>query len=134
VLALTVVQADGRVIHTGGRARKSSAGYDLTSLFIGSEGTLGVITELTVRVYGIPEATVGAVCTFPSLDEAVQTTIQAIQLGVPVARIELLDEAQIRAVNNYSGLDYREAPTLFFEFNGSEATVEDVAGTVQKLA
>lgn len=134
VLAMTVVLADGRIIHTGGRARKSSAGYDLTRLFIGSEGTLGVITELTVRLYGNPEAVASAVCTFPKLSDAVQATIQAIQYGVPVARIELLDEAQIRAVSRYSELECREAPTLFFEFHGSEANVAEQAARVQEIA
>lgn len=134
VLGMTVVLADGRVIHTGGRARKSSAGYDLTGLLIGSEGTLGVITELTVRLYGNPEAVASAVCTFPSLGDAVQTTIHAIQFGVPAARIELLDDAQIRAVNRFSDLDCREAPTLFFEFHGSQAHVAEQAATVQEIA
>jgi len=114
VLSLTVVLADGRVIRTARRARKSAAGYDLTRLFVGSEGTLGVITELTVRLYGIPEAISAAVCAFPTLENAVDTVISTIQAGVPVARIELLDEAQMAAINKYSKLDHQVAPTLFF--------------------
>ena len=114
VLSLTVVMADGRVIRTARRARKSSAGYDLTRLFVGSEGTLGVITEVTVKLYGIPEAILSAVCPFPDLESAVNTTILTIQSGIPVARIELLDEAQLDAVNKYSGLDCALTPTLFF--------------------
>ncbi len=119
VLSLTVVLADGRVIRTARRARKSAAGYDLTRLFVGSEGTLGIITELTVRLYGIPEAISAAVCAFPTLEDAVDTVILTIQSGVPVARIELLDEAQMDAINKYSKLDHKVAPTLFFEFHGS---------------
>jgi D-lactate dehydrogenase (cytochrome) len=135
VLGLTVVLADGRVIRTGGRARKSAAGYDLTRLFIGSEGTLGVITELTLRLYGMPEAVSAAVCPFESLDGAVRTVITTIQLGIPVARIELLDELQMKAVNRYAQLSYPEQPTLFFEFHGtSGAAVAEHASAVQELA
>jgi D-lactate dehydrogenase (cytochrome) len=135
VLGLTVVLADGRVIRTGGRARKSSAGYDLTALFVGSEGTLGIISEVCVRLYGLPEAVSAATCPFESMDGAVDTVITTIQLGIPVARIELLDEVQIEAVNRYSRLDYPLKPTLFFEFHGtSEAAVSEHARTVEELA
>jgi len=134
VLGLTVVLADGRVIRTGGRARKSSAGYDLTRLFVGSEGTLGIITEVTLRLYPQPEAISAAVCAFPSVDAAVRTVIQTIQMGVPVARCELLDALTITAVNRHSKLDLREAPMLFMEFHGSQASVSEQAETVQEIA
>ena len=135
VRGLTVVLADGRVIRTGGRARKSSAGYDLTRLFIGSEGTLGVITEITLRVYGLPEAVSAAICAFDSLEGAVRTVISTIQLGIPVARIELLDEVMMDAVNHYSRLSHPVKPTLLFEFHGtSQAGVSEHATAVQEIA
>ena len=135
VLGTTVVLADGRIIRTGGRARKSSSGYDLTRLFVGSEGTLGVITELTLRLYGRPEAVRAAVCPFDSMEGAANTVIQTIQLGIPVARIEIIDEAQLRVVNAYSKTNYPLAPTLFFEFHGtSEVVVEDQIRSVEEIA
>lgn len=134
VLALTVVLPDGRIIRTARRARKSAAGYDLTRLFIGSEGTLGIITEVTLRLYGIPEAISAAVCPFPTLDAAVGTVIETIQIGVPIARIEFLDPTTMKAINRYSKLDYPEMFTLFFEFHGTESGVEDQVETVQRIA
>lgn len=134
VLGLTVVLADGRIIKTGGRARKSSAGYDLTRLFVGSEGTLGIMTEITLRLYGIPEAMSAAVCSFKTLEGAVDTVIQVMQSSIPMARIELLDDAQMDAINRYSKLDYPVAPTLFFEFHGTEAGVKEQAEIVRAFA
>ncbi len=134
VLGLTVVLADGRVIRTGGRARKSAAGYDLTRLFVGSEGTLGIITEVQLRLYGIPEAISSAVCSFPTLEGAVKTVTQTIQMGIPVARIELLDEFQMDAINRYSDLSYPAQPTLFFEFHGSDSGVREQAELVGEIA
>jgi D-lactate dehydrogenase (cytochrome) len=135
VLGLTVVLADGRVVRTGGRARKSSSGYDLTKLFVGSEGTLGVITELTLRLHGRPDALAAATCHFETIEQAVRTVITTIQLGIPVARIELLDDVQVNAVNNFSGLSYPVFPTLFFEFHGlSDRDVSEQAEAVGEIA
>ena len=135
VLSLEAVMPDGRVVRTGRRARKSSAGYDLTRLLVGSEGTLGVITEITLKVYGIPEAISSAVCQFPDLDSAVSTTILTTQSGIPVARMELLDSTQMGACVRYSKLEgYEVRPTLFFEFHGSEASVVEQAESVQAIA
>ncbi|WP_305986194.1 FAD-binding oxidoreductase [Roseibium sp. MMSF_3544] len=134
VLGLTVVTADGRIIRTGGRARKSSAGYDLTRLFVGSEGTLGVITELTIRLFGQPESVSGGICPFPDVESACNAVITTIQMGIPVARIELLDSLQVRACNSYSKLDLAETPTLFLEFHGSEAGVQEQSEMFSSIA
>lgn len=134
VLGLTVVMADGRIVRTGGRARKSAAGYDLTRLFVGSEGTLGVITEIQLRLNGIPEAISAAVCPFADLQGAVNTVMTTIQSGIPIARIELLDEVQMDAVNRYAKFDYPVQPTLFFEFHGTEAGVREQVEMVGEIA
>jgi D-lactate dehydrogenase (cytochrome) len=133
-LALEVVTASGDVIHTGTRAKKSSAGYDLTRLMVGSEGTLGVITEITVKLYPLPEAVMAATCSFATLADAVNTTIQIIQLGVPIARCELLDANTIRMVNAHSKLALREDAMLLMEFHGSPASVREQVETVQAIA
>jgi D-lactate dehydrogenase (cytochrome) len=133
VLGLTVVLADGRVIRTGGRSRKSAAGYDLTRLFVGSEGTLGIITEVRVRLYGVPEQMAAAVALFPTVGDAVNTVIRTIQSGVPVARIELVDAVQMDALIRYAKLDYPVQPALFFEFHGTERGVEEQAEMVAAL-
>jgi D-lactate dehydrogenase (cytochrome) len=134
VLGLTVVNAQGTVLRTARRAKKSAAGYDLTRLFIGSEGTLGIVTEITLRLAAQPEAIAAAVCHFPSVDAAVRTTMATIQSGIAVARCELLDTAAVRAVNAYSHLELREQPLLLFEFHGSESTLAEQSGLVQEIA
>jgi D-lactate dehydrogenase (cytochrome) len=134
VLALEVVTASGDVIRTGTRAKKSSAGYDLTRLMVGSEGTLGVMTEITLKLYPLPEAISAAVCSFPSIEAAVCTTIQIIQMGVPIARVELIDSNSVRMVNAYSKLSLEEAPMLLMEFHGSPASVKEQAELVQEIA
>lgn len=135
VLGLEVVLADGRVIQTGGRTRKAANGYDLTRLLIGSEGTLGIITKVRLRLHGIPEAISGAVCQFPTLAACVETVIATTQAGIPVARIELLDEVQMEACIRYSKLEgYQALPTLFLEFHGSPAGVAEQAETVEAIA
>jgi len=133
VLGLTAVTASGDVVRTGTRAKKSSAGYDLTRLFVGSEGTLGVMTEVTLKLYPLPEAVSAAICHFTSIDAAVRATIQVIQMGVPIARCELLDVNAVRAVNAQSRLGLRESPMLLMEFHGSEAGVREQAETVQAI-
>jgi D-lactate dehydrogenase (cytochrome) len=134
VVSLTVVTAAGEVVRTGSRARKSSAGYDLTRLFIGSEGTLGVITEVTLRLHPTPEAILAAVCPFGALSKAVECVVQTLQIGIPVARIELLDVIQLDAINRRQGSDYPLAPTLFLEFHGSDREVRDQAAQFEGIA
>jgi D-lactate dehydrogenase (cytochrome) len=134
VLGLEVVTASGEVIRTGTRAKKSSAGYDLTRLMVGSEGTLGVITEVTLKLYPLPEAVSAATCSFPSIEAAVRTTIQLIQMGVPIARVELIDQNSVRMVNAHSKLGLREEPMLLMEFHGTPASVKEQAETVQAIA
>ena len=131
VIGLTVVLPDGRTIKTGGRAKKSAAGYDLTRMFVGSEGTLGIVTEIQLKLYGIPEAITSAVCQYPSLEDAINTVILTIQCGIPVARIELLDEKQMEACIAFSDLrGFESKPTLFFEFHGTTASAQEQAETV----
>ena len=134
VLSLTAVMADGEAVTTGGRARKSSAGYDLARLLVGSEGTLGIITALTLKLQGIPQAISGGVCPFPTLEAASRAVIATIQMGIPVARIELVNALQMRAMKNYSRLDYPESPCLFVEFHGSDAGVAEQAETFGAIA
>ncbi len=134
VLGLTCVLADGRIIRTGGRARKSSAGYDLTKLMLGSEGTLGVITEAQLKLHPLPDSIAAAVCSFPAIRASVETVIEVLQSGVPVARCELLDTASMRAVGDYAKLDYPATPTVFFEFHGSPASVREQAEITGALA
>ena len=134
VLNLTVILPDGRIIRTSKRARKSAAGYDLTRLFVGSEGTLGIISEVSLKLFGIPESISSAVCSFNSIEGAANTVIQTIQLGIPVARIELLDDVQMDAVNKYSNLNYPVKDTLFMEFHGTENGVKEQSQLVQEIA
>ena len=135
-MGLTVVTPDGRIIRTGGRARKSAAGLDLTRLYVGSEGVLGLITEVQLKLYGLPEATVAAVCQFPSVRAAMDTVVTILQASIPVARVELLSALQMHMCKRYSeGLEaFEEAPTLFFEFHGSEAGTREQAAFVQEVA
>ncbi len=134
VLALTAVLADGSLISTGKRAKKSSAGYDLTRLIVGSEGTLGIITSLTLKLYGVPQAIAGGVCPFPSVEAACQAVIATIQMGIPVARIELVNQLQMRALKAYSKLDYPESPCLFLEFHGSDSGVAEQSEMFGEIA
>jgi D-lactate dehydrogenase (cytochrome) len=134
VLSLKVVLADGRVIQTSRRAKKSAAGYDLTRLFVGSEGTLGIITEVTVKLYPVQEAMSAAVCAFDSVDGCTNTVIQTIQAGVPIARCDIVCEKTVHAINKYKKTSYRELPTVFFEFHGSSSSVVEQAETVQAIA
>src|SRR6202000_1478297 len=129
------VMPDGRLIRTGGRGRKSASGYDLTRLCVGSEGTLGIITEIQLRLHGIPEAISSATCQFPTLRDAVETVIAILQMGIPVARMELLDDVQMAACIAYSKLQGLEAlPTLFFEFHGTPAAVAEQASQAEEVA
>src|SRR6266545_4323205 len=134
VLALKAVLANGEIINTARRAKKTSAGYDLTRLLIGSEGTLGIITELTLKLHGIPEAISAGVCPFPSVEAACNATIAAIQSGIPVARIELLDQLMVKACNAYSKLSLPEKPMLFLEFHGSDASVAEQSDRFGEIA
>ncbi len=134
VMGLTVVLADGRVIKTGTRARKSSAGYDLTRLFVGSEGTLGIITEVQLKLYGIPEGIAAGICSFPSVEACCNAVIETIQLGIPVARIELLDQEMVKALNSYSKLSMPVQPTLFVEFHGTHAGVKEQSQMFSEIA
>jgi D-lactate dehydrogenase (cytochrome) len=134
VLSLEVVLADGRITRTSRRARKSAAGYDLTRLFVGAEGTLGIITEITLKLHPVPEAISAAVCPFESFEGAVSTAIAVIQAGIPVARLELLDEVMIRGVNAHAKLGTMEKPTLFIEFHGSPASVAEQAQSTEDIA
>jgi D-lactate dehydrogenase (cytochrome) len=134
VLNVTAVMANGEIIRTGSRAKKSSAGYDLTRLLVGSEGTLGVITEVALKLYGIPESIVAAVCPFPSVEACCNATIAAIQMGIPVARIELVDAEHVKAFNAYSKLDLKVTPTLFLEFHGTVASAREQAETFATIA
>lgn len=133
VMSLKVVTADGRIIETATRAKKSSAGYDLTRIFVGSEGTLGIITEVTVRLFPQPEAISAAICNFPTLQDAVQSVIEIIQMGVPIARVEFMDAWAVKATNAYSKLTLKETPLLLFEFHGSPAGVQEQAQIVQDI-
>ncbi|MBT4045032.1 MAG: FAD-binding protein [Rhodospirillaceae bacterium] len=133
VMSLTVVLPNGEIIRTARRSRKSSAGYDLTRLFVGSEGTLGIITEITLRLYGIPENISSAVVPFETVEGAVDTTIYTIQSGIPIARIELLDDVQMDALNKYSKMDHPVKPTLFMEFHGTDAGVAEQIAMVKAI-
>jgi len=134
VLSLTAVMADGSLLKTGNRARKSSSGYDLTRLLVGSEGTLGVVTELTLKLHGIPETILSAVCPFATIEGACNATIVAMQMGLPLARIELADAVQIRACNSYSHLTLVESPTLFLEFHGTPTSAREQVDTFTAIA
>jgi len=134
VISVTAVMADGRIVKTAQRTKKSSAGYDLTRLLVGAEGTLGIITELTLKLYGIPEAISGGSCSFPSEEAACNAVIQTIQMGIPVARIEVMDALQVRAINQYSNLSLREEPLLLLEFHGTDASVREQAELFKEIA